>query len=311
MSTYAKHKDYDKAIEYYHLLSNKLSAPVLSDGWNNGVNRICYVAPSTFTLNDSINYLLDNYVDSNGFPAILRYNRFMDGFQLFSYYDIFSGYDWQLKEVFTFPDSTNLVAPIGPARAKRQNVFNFGSFSVMNGYKHTKMAGMDSMKAINSKSVNWYNPVSKTFHTEMTKNSASVAKSQFSKLVSGLNSSRSTPMFTLNKTKTTNKAIDTRYISGTYQSNGGEVAGVCNTLKGALFLNDCISFTALGLPIRTAGTFIEVSSNKDLQGIWEDRFLGAWFVTDVEHDIGVSTYVNNITAIKPNATENFDVPEDV
>jgi hypothetical protein len=67
----------------------------------------------------------------------------------------------------------------------------------------------------------------------------------------------------------------------------------------------------LGLPIRTPGTFIEVSSSKDLQGIWDDRFLGAWFVTNVEHDIGDSVYMNSITAVKPNATENFAVPENV
>lgn len=308
-------KDVDRAVEtgvmLKYLLENKLGAPVSTTQWDYGVNKIFYVSPSLYTLNDNIEYLTTNHVSKNTYPAILNFNRFDNVFELSAYDTLFNSYDSRLKEIFSLPDSTNQRIPIGPHRAKRINAFNFGEFGIISGYKHTKMAGVDSMKAINTKSVNWYDPVAGVFHTSIYDGSVKSAKNKFKTLASKLNDNRSTPMFTLNNNKKKNITIENKYISGAYKSFGNVANGLSHTLRAALFLNDCISFSVLGMPCRTPGSFIEVFSEKDLQGVWEDRFLGAWLVVGVEHDISSATYTNNITAIKPNATENFDVPEDV
>jgi hypothetical protein len=307
--------DSARAVESGDLLKyifhSKLDAPVSENNWDFGGNKLIYTAPAMYTLNDSITFLIDRHVSKNGFPAFISYNRFSDEYELISYDMLFSRYDSMLKERFAFPDNTTTISPIGPARAKKNNTYDLGPFSVMQSYVHTKMAGMDSMKAINSKSVNWYDPVSKIFKTSIEKNHVSTAKEKFKSLVSVLNSTRSTPMFTLNKMKSENKSIEHRYISGAYKENGDLAAGASNTFRAALFLNDCIEFSVIGAPIRSAGKFIEIYSDVDLQGIWEDRFLGAWLTTEVTHTIDSSTYSNTIIAVKPNATENFDVPENV
>ena len=307
--------DQDRAVPtgtlLKYLISQKLGGTISKTAWDTGGNSIFYTAPATFSLNDSIDLLMDSHVDKDGYPAILDYNRFTDEFQLVSYKTLFDNYDASLKEILSFPDNTNQDAPIGPARAKRNNTFGVQQFSLITDYRHTKMSGMDSIKAITSKNVSWYDPLTKTFKTTMTDNHIVSAKNKFKDLTNKLNRSLATPMFSLNNEKKDNLAIEHRYISGAYRSMGGVAAGLANTLRGALFLNDCIHFSVLGLPIRTPGTFIEIASDKDLQGIWEDRFLGVWLVTDVVHNIGISTYTNDVVAIKPNATEGFDVPEGV
>lgn len=314
--------DVNRAVETGNLLKylfeNKLGTKVSSSNWDVGVNKIFHVSPAQFTLNDNINYLLDRHVSSAStksnnavYPAILNKNRFDNSMELIPYNALFQSYKTEFIEKFTFPDNTVRDVPIAPLRSNPKNSFTFGIMSTINNYKYTKMAGMDSMKAINTKSVSWYDPKSKRFLTSIQDNSVISAKNNFKDISSILNTNRSNAMFVLNRTKTENRSIEQRYMSGAHNTAGDLAIGVCNTLKAALMLNDCISFNAIGVPHRTSGAFIDIHSDNDLQGAWEDRFLGAWLILEITHEIVPSIYRNSIVATKPNTTEGFDLPEDV
>lgn len=308
-------KDIERSVEtgsfLKYIFEDKLNAKTSKDIWDVGVNKIFHTSPAIFNINDNINHVVASHLSDQEYPALLRYNRFKDEYEFLSFNFLFNTYNDQLKERFMFHDKENEKAPIGPFRTSGVNCYNLKEGSVIDVYKYTKMAPLDNMKAVCSKSVNWYDRKRKIFKTSMEKNSAEYASEKMSDLVSHLNTSRSKPMFPLNKMKMENKSIETIYSTGSYENFGAMSKGLNNILCGSLFLNDCIHFTALGNLLRTSSTFMEIDSEYDLQGSWEDRFLGSWFIVEVTHVFTSNLYHNDIVAIKPNATEDFEMPSNV
>lgn len=294
-----------------YLIEEKLHAEPLLDFWSFGENKIIWTSPASATLFDTLTSLVSKFVNADGFPAFFQWDRFENGFKLIAYDELFKAYADMDKEILDFPDNMDVGQGIGPGRANQAKTYSMKEFSVINAYKHTKMSGLDSMKAINGRVVDWYEPLKKEFKTAMEKQSVDMAKENFTMLAEELNVSRSTPMFALNAAKKENMTIEHKYLSCACETKREEVVGLCDILRAGIFLNDCLQYTVLGAPIRSPGQFVEVRDEKDTEGVWEDRFLGAWFVVGVVHAIDNSTYSNHVTAVKVNATENFEVPDDV
>jgi hypothetical protein len=71
-------------------------------------------------------------------------------------------------------------------------------------------------------------------------------------------------------------------------------------LKKALFLNNTINFTAPGLTMRQAGRFISIDRDSSQpSNKFDDKFLGTYFVVEVNHVFRGNVYETEMTCVKP------------
>lgn len=249
-----------------------------------------------------MDYLIDGYTDADGYPAYFDYCRINDEFTLESYKDIFERYTTDIKERFHFTDPTKPNTGIVPARGATENIFSIPSFSEILSYKYSKMAASDNMKELNTRISSEYLPLSKIFKTNATSGNIKNVKTKYTNLLKGFPSGNRNPLFITNESKNLNVGAVEDYILEFENPASG-------CLKSSLMLNDSIYFEVLGLPNRTPATFIEIQSDTDTEGIWEDRFLGTWLVMTVTHKITLDGYTNKILAVKPNMSESFKYPD--
>lgn len=284
-----------------YICTDKLGADV-SDEWGSCTNKTFYVSPPYRSLNDDINYLVDSCYDDIGYPPHFYFDRFNNEFNIKSYKTIFDNYQDELKENMKFADPTKPNKGVVPARSSTENTFSLPSFSNILTYKYNKMSGSDNMQELNTRILSGYNNIEKTFLTSMEWSGIESAKTLYGNLLSKFPTGNQNPLFVINEDRMANtNAIEEQAL---------EPKGVVQkTVEAALLLNDMIHIEVLGLPNRTPGTFIEISSDTDTQGIWEDRFLGTWFVINVTHKITANGYVNNILAVKPNMSDAFKYPD--
>lgn len=284
-----------------YICTEKLGARV-SDKWESGDRKTFYVSTPHAVVYDDLNYLIKGYYEGNGYPAWFSFDRYNEEFTLKSYRTIFEGYKDEIKEVFHFNDPTNPNSGIVPPRSDLENSFSIPSFSDILSYKYTKMSGADNMQELTSRIIHGHDAKNKKFVSVMADGHIKNVKKVYTGMLGNFLKGNQNPLFIINKDKIDNvNTIETQTLERTNIVKDG--------IKPALLLNDAIYFEVLGLPNRQPGTFIEIESDTDTEGIWEDRFLGTWFVTEVRHKIRPDGYVNNILAVKPNMSESFTYPD--
>lgn len=298
--------DSERYVEIGNLIKyicvDKLGAAVSDEVWDEGQRKTFYVSSPSTSIYDDINYLSKKYYDGDGFPCYFHYDRYAEEFRLMSYKTLFNSYRNQLKEIFHFNDPTNPTNGIIPPRSDKNNVFSIPSYGNILSYKYNKMSGADNIKNLNSIIVNEYDATRKKFITKSQSTHISNAKNIYGSMLNTFPEGNANPLFIINKDKIDNlTAMEIKSLEPTNAVN--------NILKPALLLNDALHFQVLGLPNRQPGSFIEIESDTDTEGIWEDRFLGTWLTVEVVHKISDSGYINDILAVKPNMSESFTYPD--
>lgn len=284
-----------------YICEDKLGAKT-SDSWDDGANTNFYVSPPYRTVYDDIMHISETCYDDIGYPSHFYYDRFDEVFNVKSYKHIFDNYKTDMKEKFHFADPTKPNKGVVPSRSDSENTFTLPSFSNILTYKYTKMSGSDNMQEINTRIVSGYDTTNKKFKTNMTWGGVESAKDLYTQMLSTFPNGNKMPLFVINEDKINNMNV--------IEQQALEPMGVVqHTIESALMLNDAVHFECLGLPNRTPGTFIEIASDTDTQGIWEDRFLGTWFILNVTHKITANGYTNNVLAVKPNMSDSFKYPD--
>lgn len=286
-----------------YILTEKLGVEIDPKQWDYGTRSTFYVSPPSSTVRDDMNALLNIFVSDDMFPGWFHYDRFEEKFALISYKTLFDRYDTEDRERFSFPDNSKLLFKVRPPRFKDHKSFNMAAVSDVLAYKYSKMSGMDNTKMILSRSVTSYDSMEKIFKVDAETGNIEVAKEAYSELLSKFPPRLDNTIFTINQDKINNKLIE--------ETQTVEPSNVLiNTIKAGVLFNDAITIRALGLVSRTAGQFIDMSAETDTEGIWEDKFLGAWLTLEVEHRVTTSKYTNKILAIKPSMATAFTYPDD-
>lgn len=290
-----------KLLKY--ICTTKLGVTV-SDTFEDGDNATFYVSPNSNTVYDDMNTLINEWFDADGYPGHFYYDRFTGEYNLKSYKTLFENYPTDKKEIMVFPDPTKPNSSILPIRNDTINTFSWPVMSKIRSYKYSKMAGSDSNAIINSRSVSGYISKSKKFLVHGKNGNINDVKEAYKTLLNGFSEGNKNPIIITNKDKIDNKKLLEHY---TLNPQSFLAVGI----ESALLLNDAIDIELIGVPNRVPGTFIEITSDTDMEGIWEDRFLGTWLIVKVEHKITTESYLNKILAVKVNMSESFPYPDGI
>jgi len=284
-----------------YILETKMNAPV-SDDWGMCANKSFYVSPPSSTVLNDLDTLLGGCINPGGYPEYFYFDRFEREFKLVGYDAIFKGYKDTLRERMRFTDPTNPNNGIVPFRSDGNNTFEIPSISNILTYKYNKMSGADSISQINSRLLSGYDAEGGRFLTNIEDAHIENVRTLYTKLLDGFTQGNRSPLLVLNERKIENYNVIEKY-------GLQPTSVVMQTIEASLMLNDSLVMDTLGLPYRTPGSFVEIYSETDTQGIWEDRFLGTWFLVGVTHSITTSTYTNKLVAVKPNMSDAFKYPD--
>ena len=285
-----------------YILEDKLGATVSTDNWDSGIRKSFYVSPPSSTVVDDISYLIKGMFATDGYPLWFNYDRYNEEFTMISYKTLFDNYPSSLRERFKFSDPTKPNTGVVPSRSNNLNTFTIPGFSDILSYKYNKMSANDNIKTLNSRMCIQYDNLEKTFLTNSESAHITKTKKLFSGLLDSFPTGNKNPLFVINQDKIKNMNTQSDF---TLEPS----CSVKKTIEAALLLNDAIHFEVQGLASRNPGDFIEIESDTDTEGIWEDRFLGTWLIIDVRHKITSQGYTNQVLAIKPNMSESFKYPD--
>ena len=175
-------------------------------------------------------------------------------------------------------------------------------YSQIQKYRFFPTAGNDVQNFITTNQVHGYDFNSKEFVIDVQENDFTRILDIFDKnYVQVFKGDASGPWSTLTKNeyRRNNTNYNTEYsVAGSQEQRLS--AGRNEVLKKALFLNNTINFVAPGLTMRQAGRFISIDrdsaqpSNK-----FDDKFLGTYFVVEVNHVFRGNNYETEMTCVKP------------
>jgi hypothetical protein len=286
-----------------YICADKLGADI-SDKWVTSDSKTFYISSPDKTLHDDLNYLIKQCYDDVGYPIYLTFDRLTDKYKLQSLKEIFDSYPESQREIFKFTDPYKPTKGLVPTRSNTGNTYSWPTFSKILSYKYMKMASIDNTCELNSRVASMYDSKNKRFVTSAECGHIDNAKELYKNLLNSFPAGNKNPLFITNNDKTANMNAIEEYVFEPRIT-------VQKTISSALLLNDAIYIECLGMSNRIPGTFIEITSDTDTQGVWEDRFLGTWFVVEVKHVITATGYINNIIAVKPNMSDSLTYKTDI
>ena len=108
------------------------------------------------------------------------------------------------------------------------------------------------------------------------------------------------PNLIVNQMKGTNLSFDNYYSLYGENDNIRLSEGVNNLLKSSIVTNLAAEITLKGQLFRKAGKFISIERDGEyIDNLFDDKFLGIYFILNVEHNfIDDTRYNNKILAVK-------------
>ena len=180
-------------------------------------------------------------------------------------------------------------------------------YPLIENFQVSNMAATDMNNSIISHMVHSYNFSDKQFNIDIENNNITKSTGVYNKLfvqtqkgnIGGLPSTN----ITLNQTRLNQQNILHKFNphpDPLVRLNSGRN----RFLMSSVFLNTSISFRARGNVVRDAGNFITVNRyDSQTASEFDNKMLGTYFVTKIEHVFSVGDYTNNIVAVK---TYNYD-----
>ncbi len=275
--------------------------------WNLGStgstdSNIFYTSPANSTVLDDLDFLLNHAKGKDGDPVFLRLNRFTKEWELVSLTDYFRNAK-QIERMMLFDG----LEPKSSAYIPRShiiqdnNVINFtsGQASLLKNYKFCQMSPTDDLRFIN-RPIHKFNFSDGTYNVLFENNSM---KTFYEKMkvfakdggLYSFNTSAS-PQLWMNINKTKSQGIS---LENTFINQGTTDLNFLRMVKDFIFLNQTLYFQNEGLTHRTPGNFLFIdrmdSSDKNL---FDDKFLGQWFITKVIHYFDKTTYITDVFSSK-------------
>ena len=303
-----------------------------STTWDRGSEKIFYSSPANYKAIDDLYYLLDYHVssaDTDYSPAILRKDR-SDIWTLTPLSRIF-------KEAYYKGNSTlgdtggnrlienfilnrpntgdyNVLNAIN--RVPNTSFFanNFPDYSYIENFESASIAAKDNTNGVVTIAVHNYDIAKKQFSVDLKENNINEVfkkyKKNFVQTQKGGLGNPSQNIF-LNRTKTENKSIKKVFNPNTTQItrlNSGQNKILLNTVLN----NAAIGFKTRGSIFREAGKFFTIE-RKDFanDSAFDNKLLGTYLITKVEHVFENGEYSNYIVGVKTYVADKFDNSDDV
>jgi hypothetical protein len=284
-----------------------------NNNWDNGdpKNKIAYHSPAFSTAFDDLQYILSFCTAKTGEPVILDYGRYSDDkkWKLISLSELFKNAEDEQVEVLFVEDGDAFDGNDQPPKVTRASfsdssyVKNFMSpiASRIQSYKFSPMVSVDDNRIINT-ALHFYDWSKGEFSILMKENSAKSVVDKLKELANkGLYSFKRgiSPQILLNLNKTKTKGL---MFKNELSIAGSSVPkNICQNqmIMDAIFLNQSISFQAIGLTLRSPGRFIHIDRLKTGDSNpYDDRFHGQWLITKVSHLFTSDSYITEVIAVK-------------
>lgn len=314
-----------------YALNNKTNEQKFSEEWDIGASKIFYTPSVDSVVSYDIEFLVKRHVCSTregnnaGDVGVLFRDRYDKTWNLLSISSLLNkavnnsrqAGDYQLEQFYLATSEANSVIipslPYTPPDPTGKRNITLGQLSTITNYQFVNMSAIDSNAMLVNTSVCTNHTGRKEFVMDLEENTIESVKNYFqqnyiSKFKYALNPYA---LLALNKNKTESITINTAYSYGESKieryPEGRNVM-----LESGLFLNECITFTVPGSTLRQVNKFIGLDrATGNIDNDFDEKFLGQWFVTRVVHEFSQNGYTNTITAIKPYASRNLKIDDEV
>lgn len=289
--------------------------------FDEGATKLFYTSPVNSTASDDLEYIDSYHVSSpsNNYDfCILRKERFTNDYtykSLKNYFDeayvrktgtgTDSGGSLHIEKflVGSYSDSeTSNYANKSRTPISSKNSAFLPDYSQIQKYRFFPSSGQDVQKHIATRHVYAYNFNNKQFEVDVQENSFErILDVFYINYVKSFKGESGSPYTTLTKNeyRINNKNYETEYSVSTDKEQR-LAFGRNEVLKKALYLNNTINFTAPGLTLRQAGRFVSIDRDSSQpSNKFDDKFLGTYFIVEINHIFRSGSYENEITAIKP------------
>jgi hypothetical protein len=292
------------SIDNPNILLSKFSSQFWNSGDPSPESKVFYTSPANSRVIADLDFMLNHLVGLAGDPVFLRLNRYSKEWELVSIVDYFV--NAKQIEVLKLDDGleprTNVYVPRAEVK-EDDRVINFISAraSMLKNYKFAQMAPVDDSQLISSPQ-HTFDFSTGTFKMSAKNNTILSAYDKIKEIGSlgGLYNfvsnvgTGSQVWMNINKTKSEGISV-----KNTFVTQGSPKLNMVKMVKDFIFLNQNLYFENEGLTIRTPGNFIFVdrldSSDKNL---FDDKFLGQWFITKVIHYFDKNLYSTKVYSTK-------------
>jgi len=292
-----------------------------SNNWDTGSSDsfVQYTSPATTNVIDDIEYVMGCIKASDGSPLFLRLDRYDNTagkqFSLIplSYY--FNNAQKNQIERLTIQDAVDVLtappylnrAPINYDSSDPSVVVNFESTiaSRISNYEFVPMAVVDDF-SLNNNILHNFDFSKGQFNIEFTANKITDVYNNIQKYTDNLFGYKNSKqlLMHINQTKQKGLSFSNKYIPKNFRPSG--LAGV-EMMSKFLLLNQAISFTCAGLTFRSPGNFIFIDRDTSTaeKNPFDDKALGQWMITKINHVFSKNYYINNVIGVKVDAFNNW------
>jgi hypothetical protein len=267
-------------------------------------SNIFYTSPANSNILKDLDFLINHAKGTDGDPIFLRLNRFNKKWELVSLVDYFRTAK-QIERLVLYdglePKTSAYVPRADIIENSNNNVINFtsGQASLLRNYKFCQMAPIDDLRFKN-RPLHKFNFSDGTYSIYFEQNKIETLYDKIKEFATtgGLYSfaSSSSPQLWMNINKTKMEGLCTE---NNFLTQGSSDLNFIRMVKDFVFLNQGLYFQNEGLTHRTPGNFIFIdrmdSSDKNL---FDDKFLGQWFITKVIHYFDKQKYVTDVFSSK-------------
>lgn len=305
-------------------VSTYYNVPYNFGDWDKGAGKIFYSSPANYKAIDDLYYLLDYHVSEAGneySPVILRKQDetwSLTPISKIFQQSYFKGLPGQgdlggirLRENFILGKQNAGEEGILNTKSRNPTFSPFAArltdYPLIENFQVSNMAATDASNSIISHMVHSYNFSNKQFTIDIENNNIEKNTSVYNKLFvqtqKGNVGSLPSSNISLNQTRIKQQNIINKYNPHP-DPNVRLNSGRNRFLMSGIFLNTTISFRARGNVVRDAGNFITINRyDSQTPSEFDNKMLGTYFVTKVEHVFKNGTYNNNMVAVK---TYNYD-----
>jgi len=303
-----------------------------STTWDRGSEKIFYSSPANYKAIDDLYYLLDYHVSSNDTdhsPAILRKDR-KDVWTLTPLSRIFKEAYYRGNSTLGDTGGSRLIENfiLNKPNSGDYNVFNTISrtpntsffannlpdYSYIENFESAGIAAIDNTHGVITIAVHNYDIAKKQFSIDLEENNINKVfkkyKKNFVQTQRGGLGAPGQNIF-LNKTKTENKSVKKVFNPNTTQItrlNSGQNKILLNTVLN----NAAIGFKARGSVFREAGKFFTIQRQDFASdSAFDNKLLGTYLITKVEHVFENGEYSNYIVGVKTYVADKFNNSDEV
>ena len=295
------------------------------DKFDKGSTEVFHSVGGGERITDTIKIILDQHVsstDTGQMPCILRVDRYTDVWSLTPVTELLkSGYN---KKDNTPGDGAGDVYKItGESKPGQLNqlqrfpvsefkhLYNPDTNNIL-GYEYTDMSPVDQPETV---VINTFETSTGKFYTDLSVSDVKSTRDHINNnTISDLycdQKSGGISNVVLNKTKTENMCVTSKSVN--YGSRQDAITfGRNENLKKMIYLGNSISFSVKGMVNRQAGKVISITRDTSYdESDFDDKILGQYLVTEVQHIITPAGYINKIIAVKPYYFRDLQYNEEV